>query len=84
VRVIVAGPNAFVYFLDSPHPLAIEEIDQRFPGLADDLSGSRAVGFVLARSGTGPICLWRGKRYLLGGDEAGPFAGREDQAVVLV
>jgi hypothetical protein len=83
VRVVVAGPNAFVYFLDSPEPLTLEEIDRRFPGLADDLSRSRGVGFVLARSGAGPVCLWRGKRHVLDRDEPGPFAGGEDAGIVV-
>ena len=83
VRVVVAGPNAFVYFVDSPEPLTVEEIDRRFPGLADDLSRSRGVGFVLARSGAGPVCLWQGKRHVLDRDEPGPFAGREDAGLVV-
>lgn len=62
VRVIAAGPNAFVYFVDHEEALGLEWIDQRFPGLADELSRGRGIGFVLARSAAGPICLWRGKR----------------------
>ena len=38
VRVVVAGPNAFVYFLDSEAPLAVDAIDRRAPSLVDDLS----------------------------------------------
>ncbi len=82
VRVIGAGPNAFVYFLEDPDPLAIERIDRRFPGLAEDISRSRGVGFVLARSADGPLCIWRGKRYALADLGDGPFAGREDLRLV--
>lgn len=78
VRVIGAGPNAFVYFLDRADPLAIEDVDERFPGLADEIARHRGVGFVLARSRGGPVCLWRGKRYGVGGEAVGPFAGRAD------
>src|SRR2546430_17016087 len=38
VRVIGAGPNAFVYFLETADALGLEWIDQRWPGLADDIS----------------------------------------------
>ena len=83
VRVVIAGPNAFVYFVDIDEPVAIETIDQRAPTLVDDISRARGIGFVLARSAGGPVCVWRGKRYHLAAGEAGPFAGREDQALVL-
>jgi hypothetical protein len=83
VRVVVAGPNAFVYFVDSEEPLTIEAIDARAPTLVDDLSRARGIGFVLARSADGPLCAWRGKRYHLGDGEAGPFAGRDDAARVI-
>lgn len=83
IRVISAGPNAFVYFVDTTAPLTLEQIDQRAPALVDELSRSRGVGFVLVRSAQGPVCVWRGKRYVLERDEPGPFAGRSDRAVVL-
>ncbi len=83
VRVIGAGPNAFVYFLEAPEGLGLEWIDQRWPGLADEISRSRGIGFVLVRSAVGTICIVRGKRYRLDRDEAGPFAARSDRAVVL-
>jgi hypothetical protein len=41
------------------------------------------VGFVLARAPGGPLCFWRGKRYRLGAAEPGPFAGRDDTALVI-
>jgi hypothetical protein len=81
VRVIAAGPNAFVYFLDDDEPLALEQVEQRYPGLADELSRSRGIGFVLARSAAGAVCLWRGKRYPVGDEPSGPLAGREDWAM---
>jgi hypothetical protein len=83
VRVISAGPNAFLYVVDTEAPLAIEQLEKRFPGLARALSTSRGVGFVLSRSADGPVCFWRGGRFLLGRGEAGPFAQREDCAVVV-
>jgi len=82
VRVVVAGPNAFVYFLDTDEPVPIEAIDRRAPTLVDDISRARGIGFVLTRSAGGPLCVWRGKRYHLADGDAGPFAGREDQARV--
>ena len=33
VRVVSAGPNAFVYFLDTPEPVPLEAIEARWPGL---------------------------------------------------
>ncbi|HSF04199.1 MAG TPA: alkaline phosphatase family protein [Methylomirabilota bacterium] len=78
VRVIAAGPNAFVYFLDDDQPLTLEQIEQRFPGLADELSRSRGIGFVLARSPAGPVCLWRGKHYVVADEATGPLVGREE------
>ena len=41
------------------------------------------MGFVLARSGHGPLCFWRGKRYHLSETEPGPFGGRADAALVV-
>jgi hypothetical protein len=82
VRVVSAGPNAFVYFVDVSEPLSIEAIDEREPGLVDALSHCPGIGFVLVRGARGPVCVFRGKRYRLD-DEPGPFAGREDLDVVL-
>jgi hypothetical protein len=83
VRVIAAGPNAFVYFLDDPAPLGLERIEERFPGLAESLSRSRGIGFVLVRSAEGPLCFWQGKRYRSDELGAGPFAGRADLELVV-
>ena len=82
VRVVSAGPNAFVYFLDVPDPLTIEQIDARYPDLLEELSRRPGIGFVLARGEGEPVCAYRGKRYRLD-EEPGPFAGREDLDVVL-
>jgi hypothetical protein len=83
VRVVVAGPNAFVYFLDSDEPVPIEIIDRHAPTLVDDISRAKGIGFVLARSDGGPVCVWRGKRHHLAGGEPGPFAGRDDLPLVV-
>jgi len=83
IRVVSAGPNAFVYFLEVEGPVRIEWIEERFPGLTEELSRSRGIGFVLARADDGPVCAWRGKRYRLHELGAGPFAGRDDLPRVL-
>jgi hypothetical protein len=82
IRVVAAGPNAFVYFLERPEGLGLEWIDRRLPGVVDEIARSPGVGFVLVRSAAGPVCVWRGERYRLDELHAGPFAGRPDLAVV--
>jgi hypothetical protein len=83
VRVVSAGPNAFVYFVDTPEPVPLERIEARFPGLPATLSKSAGVGLVLARSADGPVSFWRGQAHLLAnGDDDGPFAKREDRESV--
>jgi len=82
VRVVSAGPNAFVYFVDTPEALTIDEIDLRHPHLAEEISRMAGVGFVLARGPSGPVCAFRGKRYHLD-EDPGPFASRPDLDVVL-
>src|SRR5882724_7030462 len=83
IRVITAGPNAFIYALGVTTPLDADALEHRFPGLAESLSRSPGVGFVLARSGNGPLCFWHGKRYHLHESELGPFAGRADASLVV-
>ncbi len=83
VRVIAAGPNAFVYFIDTPEPLTIQQIEDRWPGLGEQLSRCAGIGYVLARGNDGPVCFWRGKRYRLSESDAGPFARRDDAAAVV-
>jgi hypothetical protein len=83
VRVIAAGPNAFLYVVDTVEPLTIEMLEKRFPNLAENISRSRGVGLVLARSANGPVCFWRGERYRLGTSDPAPLATREDRDVVL-
>jgi Type I phosphodiesterase / nucleotide pyrophosphatase len=81
IRVVSSGPNAFIYFLDALEPLLLEEIEARRPGLTAILSKSPGVGFVLVRSADGPVCFWRGEAHSLD-DPTGPFASREDRALV--
>jgi len=83
VRIIASGPNAYLYVVDTEMPLTIEQLEKRFPGLAKAISQSRGVGFVLSRSTDGPVCFWRGARFLLDRGEAGPFAAREDCDLVV-
>jgi hypothetical protein len=83
VRIIAAGPNAFIYFLDSTAPLDLAAITARYPNLIDDLSRRDDIGFVLVRSAAGPVCGWAGKHVLLSQSDAGPFAGRPDLPLVL-
>jgi hypothetical protein len=84
VKVVAAGPNAFVYFTHDPEPLTEKEIEGRCPGLAEALSRHPGVGLVLARSGEGPVCWYRGRREVLAPrSRGGPFAEREDREVVL-
>ena len=78
IRVVSAGANAFVYFVESPEPLTLEQIEKRFPELATRISSARGIGTVLVRSASGPLCFWRGRRYGLDELHAGPFAGRPD------
>jgi Type I phosphodiesterase / nucleotide pyrophosphatase len=78
IRVIAAGPNAFVYFLETPEPLTLERIEKRYSGLAKRISASPGIGIVLVRSESGPLCFWRGAAYGLDALAAGPFAKRPD------
>jgi hypothetical protein len=83
VRVVSAGPNAFVYFLDVTEPVLLEWIEARWPGLAGVLSKSPGVGFVLARGAEGPVCFWRGQAHRLADADGGPFAGRADRGALV-
>jgi hypothetical protein len=83
VRIIAAGPNAFVYFVDAAAALPIERIEGRWPGLAEHLSRHPGVGHVLARGADGAVCFWRGTRYRPTAADPGPFAGRDDAALVV-
>jgi hypothetical protein len=83
-RVVAAGPNAFVYFVDAAEPLMAKEIERRYPGIAAALSRHPGVGFVLARSPEGPVCWHEGRQVSLGpGSRGGPFDQRPDREVVL-
>jgi hypothetical protein len=83
IRVIAAGPNAFLYVLQTKESLDADALDKRLPALAENLSRSAGVGFVLARSNKGPVCFWRGERYTFGESRPGPFTGRADAPLVL-
>jgi len=83
IRVIAAGPNAFVYFVDQDAALTIDSIEARWPGLAERLSRHPGVGYVFVRGGDGPVAFWRGKRYRLSVADPGPFAGRADAPLVI-
>ncbi|MGZ5174650.1 MAG: alkaline phosphatase family protein [Burkholderiales bacterium] len=83
VRVISAGPNAFLYVVDAATALDAESMEKHFPGLLQRLSLSFGVGFVLARSADGPVCYWRGKHCTLGKSDAGPFSERPDASLVI-
>jgi len=83
VRIIAAGPNAFIYFLDDPRPLTIGQVEKARPGLGEQLSRCAGIGYVLARSEEGPVCFWRGKRFRLSQTDPGPFTGRADAAAVV-
>ena len=87
LRVIAAGPNAFVYFTDRGEPLLAAEIEARHPRALARLSRHPRMGLVLARGARGPECWYRGHRVPLGGrpDPAvrDPFARRSDRDVVV-
>jgi hypothetical protein len=84
LRVVAAGPNAFVYFTEVPEPLDADEIERRCPGGAEALSRQPGIGLVLARSAEGPVCWHQGRWESLGaGSRGGPFELRPDREVVL-
>jgi hypothetical protein len=83
IRVVSAGPNAFVYFMDTPEPVPLDAIEARCPGLAAALSKSPGVGFVLARAENGPVYFWRGERHRLADPDGALFEGRQDRALVM-
>ena len=49
VKVIAAGPNAFVYFMDRREALSAAEIESRHPGVLARLSRHTGIGLVLVR-----------------------------------
>jgi hypothetical protein len=83
VRVISAGPNAFLYVLNTKEAFDLDALEERFPELGEKLSQSPGIGFVLARSKHVPICFSRGKRYIFSESVVGPFEGRDDAALVV-
>jgi hypothetical protein len=87
LRVVAAGPNAFVYFTDRAEPVSAAEIEARYPRAMARLSRHPGVGLVLARGARGPECWYRGHRVRLAGppDPAArdPLARRPDREVVV-
>ena len=84
IRVVPAGPNAFVYFTDDPEPVLAEDLEARYPGVTGGLSRHPGIGLVLVRSRAGAMCWYRGRRYALDeGPTDGLFEGRADREVVL-
>lgn len=87
VKVIAAGPNAFVYLMDRADPISAAEIESRHPRALARLSRHPGIGLVLARGPSGPVCWFRGQRVPLGRrpDPAvrDPFARRADRALVV-
>jgi hypothetical protein len=87
VKVIAAGPNAFVYFTDRPDPLPSAEIEARHPRALARLSRHPGIGLVLARGPSGPVCWYRGQRTPLrrqpDSGARDPFARRGDRALVV-
>jgi hypothetical protein len=86
VKVIAAGPNAFVYFTDRREPLSAAEIESRHPRALARLSRHPGIGLVLARGAGGPLGWYRGQRVSLGRPDPAardPFARRPDRAVVV-
>ena len=87
LRVIAAGPNAFVYFTDRAEPVRAAEIETRYPRAMARLSRHPGVGLVLARGAQGPECWYRGHRVPLSARPdptiRDPFARRPDREVVV-
>jgi Type I phosphodiesterase / nucleotide pyrophosphatase len=87
LKVVLAGPNAFVYFTDRTDPLSASEIESRHPHALARLSRHPGIGLVLARAAAGAQCWYRGHRVLLTGrpdpSVRDPFARRADREVVV-
>ena len=87
VKVIAAGPNAFVYFTDRSAPLTAAEIESRHPRALARLSQHPGIGLVLARGRGGPVCWYRGGRVSLARrpdpSARDPFARRTDRELVV-
>jgi hypothetical protein len=87
LRIVPAGPNAFVYFTDRLEPVPAVEIEARYPRALAHLSRQRGIGLVLARGPREPECWYRGHRVPLGArpdpSVRDPFARRSDRDVVV-
>jgi hypothetical protein len=51
--------------------------------VAEKISKSAGVGFVLVRSANGPVCFWHGRRHQFHESGPGPFAQRPDAPLVV-
>lgn len=71
--VCVSGSLAHVYFTGQDHPLTLEEIQERHPGLVEALAHHEGIGMVVARRAEGaPVALGdEGVRNLVTGELAG-------------
>jgi hypothetical protein len=66
IEVVTGGSVAHLYFDRArPRPLAVEEIERRWPRLLRALTHHAAIGLVLARSADGPVVWHRGRRHSL-------------------
>jgi hypothetical protein len=87
LKIITAGPNAFVYFTDRPDPLTAVEIESRYPRALASLSRHPGIGLALARGAAGPVCWYRGHHVPLtrrpDPTVRDPFARRADREVVV-
>lgn len=87
MKIITAGPNAFIYFTDRDEPLLASEIEARHPRALARLSRHPGIGLVLARGVSGPVCWYRGHRVPLtrrpDPTVRDPFARRADREVVV-
>jgi hypothetical protein len=87
MKIVTAGPNAFVYFTDRADPLTAAEIESRHPHALARLSRHPGIGLALARGAAGPVCWYRGHRVPLtrrpDPTVRDPFARRADREVVV-
>jgi len=75
IRVITAGPNAFIYALGVTTPLDADALRHRFPGLAESLSRIPAWASCWPRGPATDPCFWHGKALPRPRVQLGPFAG---------
>jgi uncharacterized membrane protein YvlD (DUF360 family) len=65
VVVLGSGNLGLIYLMDEPRRLTLEEIDERHPRLIAALRAHPHIGWILVRSGDGPVALGgKGAHYL--------------------